>query len=147
MNPRAFLQFDLELVARKKPDQPPEPVQLRSAVSRAYYAVYHVGRVLLKQLGFSLGDSHGDVPNYLQNSGDNKLMKVASELNSLYGARRKADYFLDNKDVESEKKATNHVLQAEELIRQMDGFSQDQQRMASAATFIQNWRKKFPGNP
>jgi uncharacterized protein (UPF0332 family) len=67
----------------------------RSAISRAYYAAFHVGRELLRQLGFDPPRSeaaHAYVWLRLSNAGDPDLVKAGRTLNDLRGDRNDADY-------------------------------------------------------
>jgi uncharacterized protein (UPF0332 family) len=68
----------------------------RSAVSRAYYAVYHCALSLACKEGFrpSSGGDHTDVQNYFRryNPEDKLRGEVARELNLLRSRRNEADY-------------------------------------------------------
>jgi hypothetical protein len=67
----------------------------RSAISRAYYAAFHVGCDLLRSLGFTVpraDRAHAHVWLRLSNSGHPDVIKAGADLNDLRGARNRADY-------------------------------------------------------
>jgi uncharacterized protein (UPF0332 family) len=81
-----------------------QAAELRTAISRAYYAAYHVSAALLEAMGFrpSRGPAgHGDVRNRLSNSGDLEIMRVGNQLGQLHSQRIAADYHLHNTGVEN----------------------------------------------
>jgi uncharacterized protein (UPF0332 family) len=70
----------------------------RSAVSRAYYAAFHVARRLLRQCGFLVpqGDqAHAFLWRRLSNCGHPDVVNAGQLLNSLRGRRNWADYDLE----------------------------------------------------
>jgi uncharacterized protein (UPF0332 family) len=72
----------------------------RSAISRAYYGAFHVGRDLLRNLGFVVpfGDrAHAYLWMRLSNSGEVNVRRAGSELNRLRGERNRADYEIRQK--------------------------------------------------
>jgi uncharacterized protein (UPF0332 family) len=69
----------------------------RSAISRAYYAAFHVGRELLENLGFTVPHAdraHIYVSRRLANCGHARIQHCGSSLNALRGVRNQADYDL-----------------------------------------------------
>ena len=75
----------------------------RSSVSRAYYAVFHVARNLLRQAGFQvpMGTTcHQYLYFRLNNYGDVTVRTAADLLNRLRRARNEADYDLDTRVAE-----------------------------------------------
>ncbi|MCK4823531.1 hypothetical protein KA005_47710 [bacterium] len=118
MNPREFHSLALRLV-----EQGNFPSECRTAISRAYYAVYNVGVELLKSMNFDINEGpggHGDVRHHLNNSGDNDLMRVASQLADLQAKRQHADYYLNRVDVENKDTAKAVVYQAKKMIESLD---------------------------
>ncbi len=102
----------------------------RSAVSRAYYAAFHVARQLLEDLGFRVpyGDqAHAYLWLRLYNCGDPQVRLAGRELNYLRGERNRADYNLQHPVRQAP--ATRLVQVAEQLIQILDA--------TSAATRIQ----------
>jgi uncharacterized protein (UPF0332 family) len=94
----------------------------RSAISRAYYAAFHVARELMTDLGFTVpqGDStHGYAWIRLQNCGDAQAKKAGSNLNVLRGLRNKADY--DLRPPLRQSSAAAQVNIAEQVIQALVG--------------------------
>ena len=73
----------------------PTEAEWRSAVSRAYYSVFHVARQLLMQCGFEVrkGDqAHAYLWRRLSNCGVPDVQHAGRELQNLRGDRNVADY-------------------------------------------------------
>jgi uncharacterized protein (UPF0332 family) len=69
----------------------------RSAVSRAYYAAFHVAKELLEDLGFTVpraDRAHSYLWLRLANCGDTIVQQAGSDLNDLRRDRNWADYDL-----------------------------------------------------
>src|SRR3954468_7630567 len=91
MNPREFLDLADEWSAGSREGE------WRSAVSRAYYAAFHVARSLFLHCGFSVppGDqAHGYQMVRLANAGHPDVQRVGNNLNDLRRVRNQADYDL-----------------------------------------------------
>lgn len=117
MDPRAFLQLAATLVNRSG------AAELRTAISRAYYATYNVSVELLKTMSVSINEGpagHGQVANYLSNSGDLEMQKVGSQLADLHSKRIRADYRMDRRDVENPKTAQALIAQVNMMIQTLD---------------------------
>src|SRR5262245_12354696 len=73
-------------------------VDRRSAVSRGYYAAYHLARILVSEkCGVVLSktaDSHQTIQRCLMSSQHSQLRAAGSRLESLRGERNLADYHL-----------------------------------------------------
>lgn len=70
----------------------------RSAVSRAYYAAFHVAREFMSDLGFATpraDQAHAFLWRRLGNCGHVPLTLAGSRLNQLRGERNRADYDLN----------------------------------------------------
>src|SRR5579862_9645242 len=118
MQPDEFLEVASSLATTSNAT----PADIRTAISRAYYATYHVAFDLLCQIGLepSTGhDAHKDLRNLLRNSGHYELRSLAGTLSNLQGRRVDADYHLDRKDVERPKVATAIVEQARSAIKDL----------------------------
>ena len=123
------------------------PVEFRSAISRAYYAAFHVGLNVLKEMGFSIyqnASAHELVREYLSNSGDDELAKAAIKMNDLRTRRNHADYKLNRSDVEKKENARLHVQQAARLIETIEKRCQSENR-GEIIEAIQEWKDRFPG--
>lgn len=91
MVPRLFLTLAEELA------QVDRPAASRTAISRAYYAVFHTAERLLQRMGFHRPkkDHHIALQRRLKNSGDADLTTVGMQLEQLHHERVQADYHLD----------------------------------------------------
>lgn len=122
MNPEEFL-----VVADHLASQPSEASK-RSAISRAYYGVFHLARELIESCGVKVARSaegHGVVLRCLQNCGMEKLARAGSMLDSLRSIRNKADYDLASTAF-TPKAAETHIGIAKQLaqqVRQADPIS------------------------
>ena len=70
----------------------------RSAVSRAYYAAFHLARRLLLSCGFEVpraDRAHAYLWRRIANCGDLNLVNEGNQLNTLRGERNHADYDFD----------------------------------------------------
>jgi len=91
MNSRDFLTLAQTLLAASS------EAAWRSAVSRAYYAAFHVARELLDSMGFAVprGErAHAHLWLRLSNCGDPQMATTGAALNSLRQDRNFADYDL-----------------------------------------------------
>jgi uncharacterized protein (UPF0332 family) len=91
MNGRDFLTLAVQLSKEST------EAAWRSAVSRAYYAVFHVARDLLAVLGFTVpyGDrAHSYLWMRLSNSSDPDIEDAGAALNTLRQNRNRSDYDL-----------------------------------------------------
>jgi uncharacterized protein (UPF0332 family) len=93
----------------------------RGAVSRAYYAAFHVARKLLRQNGFLVpqGDqAHGYLWLRLSNSGHPDIRHAGAELGDVRRARNWADYDLDQPF--DHATAFGYVLSATDIIQLLE---------------------------
>lgn len=91
MNPRDFLTQASDLLDGSR------EADWRSAASRAYYAVFHIARNLLRHAGFRVPDAaraHSYLALRLQNCGKSLIQKAGEDLETLRDWRNKADYDL-----------------------------------------------------
>ena len=145
MDPREFHRLASQLVGGTT------PAEFRTAISRAYYAVYNVAVQILEEMGFRINRGpagHGEVQNRLGNSGETEVMKIGSQLTDLHSRRIHADYRLDRTDVENEKTVRTLVEQAGRMIRTLDGCRSSPRR-AQIIAAIRDWERKVsgPGHP
>jgi uncharacterized protein (UPF0332 family) len=92
MNPRDLLDVADELASGRK------EADWRSAVSRAYYAAFHVARELLEQCGFGVpraDQAHAYLWLRLANAGHPDVKEAGNALRELRRNRNWADYDLD----------------------------------------------------
>lgn len=115
MNARDFLAVGRQML------QSTTEAAWRSAVSRGYYAAFHVTREWFEQLGFSVprGErAHAYLWRRLSNAGNARLEKAGRQLNSPRGQRNKADYDLASSF--SHLKASGELQDAERVIESLD---------------------------
>jgi uncharacterized protein (UPF0332 family) len=115
MNPRDLLDVADELATG------PNEAAWRSAISRAYYAAFHVARQLLEQCGFSpprADQADAYLWLRLHNSGHADVTDAGGELNDLRQTRNWADYDLDQ--VLDQGTALKYVQAAIDLVHFLD---------------------------
>lgn len=91
MDPHEFLRVADELSVAM------EEAEWRTAVSRAYYAVFHQSRRLLEQCGFAVpkaDHAHAYLWLRLSNCGHTDVILVGIKLKELRSLRNQADYDL-----------------------------------------------------
>ncbi len=118
MNPHEFLDVADDLAVG------PREGDWRSAVSRAYYAAFHVAWELLRQGGFVVpqGDqAHGYLWLRLSNSGHPDVQQTGTDLKELRGARNWADYQLDRPFVQDV--ALDFTQLGRSIIQQLESLA------------------------
>src|SRR5208337_5409710 len=124
MNPREFCTVAGKFALRG------EAAASRSAISRAYYSLFHVVLEFLEANQVSLPkcrpNCHVLIYRYLYNCKHKELQIVAGALNDLRAQRSEADYRLGNLDVESSKTACAVVERAQREIERFDRVVQEQ---------------------
>lgn len=141
MDPREFYQLALRLVDGAS------PAEVRTAISRAYYATFHVGAEILRGMGFRISQSakgHDDVQKRLSNSGDPEVMRVGSQLVDLRHRRNEADYDLNREATENPKTARGIVEQANRMIQTLDLCRQGS-KCTQVIQAIRDW-ERMTGN-
>ncbi len=126
MRPEAFLDVADELAVGDAP-------RLRSAVSRAYYAVYHVASRATHDLGGpARSSSHDLVGNRFQSSSDPAVSALGQRFLNLKAARNRADYTLDDGlDVESQSTVEVLVREAHGLLEAFEQLPHGDLRLAA----------------
>jgi uncharacterized protein (UPF0332 family) len=139
MNPRDFQDAATFLLAHG-------PAYNRSAISRAYYATFHVALTHLIAAGFSFkkNDSrHVEVSRHLQWCRVEAVRAVGSELSDFRSVRNKADYDLDLSDFDTDKTAQLWVRAAQNHIRDLDSAFGGNQKDQIISSIRENWRKVY----
>ena len=139
MDPRDFQQLASILSKGKR------PAEVRTAISRAYYAAFNVGVELLQNMGFTILKSsaaHGEVLNHLGNSGDDDIKEASVKLGDLSSMRIKADYRLEYTWIETPKTAKAWVKQAKNVIDTLDTSCTGEKR-EQIIKAIKDWKQKF----
>jgi uncharacterized protein (UPF0332 family) len=93
----------------------------RSAISRAYYAAFHVARVLLRDLGFRIpraDQAHAYLWLRLSNCGEPQIQVAGQRLRDLRSERNRADYDIETPLLQAA--AAVQIRIAEDLIQFLD---------------------------
>lgn len=120
--------------------------ELRSAVSRAYYAVYNSAVEMVDKLGFHVSSGaqgHGDVQKWLGNSGDSEIEKVGSKLANLRSRRNRADYELNRRDIEKPGNVQAAVRDAESMLRSLEQCLRESERCQRIKLGIEEYQRKI----
>jgi hypothetical protein len=121
MDPRDFLQVAVALSAR------PTEAERRTAVSRAYYASFHVALQLVDEkcgVVVPIHQAHVKLCYCLQHVGKNTDAYDAGRiLDALREARRIADYELSDNAPKKPSWAAFHVRQTQDIIDALDRCS------------------------
>lgn len=115
MNGRDFLTLARQLAAGST------EASWRSAISRAYYAAFHVARNLLEDLGFAVpnGDqAHAYIYRRLQNCANAQVASAGMALDRLRSERNRADYDLHWRITQTS--ASSQIVAAERIILSLD---------------------------
>jgi hypothetical protein len=117
MNPLDFMQTALRLSAGDEANK-------RSAVSRAYYCVYHLAQQFIVSCGVVLSKStpqHEPVSRCLQHSGEEKVAEAGRLLKTLRLARNDADYDLSNRRFTAQAPVNVQLKLAQEILALLAG--------------------------
>jgi uncharacterized protein (UPF0332 family) len=123
MNARDFLTLAQGL-ARQSAE-----AEWRTAVSRAYYAAFHVARDLLEGLGFTVPHAdaaHGYLWLRLANSGNPQTVQAGNDLNAPRRDRNVADYELRRTILQGV--ALSRIGLASDVIRILDAATAEPTR-------------------
>jgi len=115
MNFRELLPLATTLLGR------PTEAAWRTAISRTYYAAFHVGCRLFRDLGFTVPRSdraHSYLWLRLSNCSHSPTQYAAVKLQQLREARNRADY--DDRFQITQAQAQRYVQDAEDIIRELD---------------------------
>ena len=124
MIPRLFLTLAEDLAQRGG------PAECRTAISRAYYAVFNTAERFLERMGFHRPkrDPHIVLRQRLLNSGAAEYIRIGSDLKEFHHDRVQADYFLDNHNPENKNNALAAVATAATMIAAFDACPIHSQR-------------------
>lgn len=140
MDPRKFLDLCKELAKGNR------PCEFRTAISRAYYAAYHVSWYLVvNRMKFVINqtEGHKEVRRHLRWSDDSNVASIGCLLGELESARIKADYYLNNHEVEDKLTVQFNIIRATKIINALDDFSATDIRRLKPA--IKAKRDSIPG--
>jgi uncharacterized protein (UPF0332 family) len=122
------------------------PENYRTAISRAYYAAFHVGVEALKAIGINPSEGpagHGQVANCLGASGDSDPQKASAKLKTLHGRRRKADYAINDPRVETRREADHACLESNGIIEQINKLINESAKDAIKSEIKKVARERF----
>lgn len=115
MNPREFNELAKKLANSRS------PAEIRSAISRAYYAAFNVGLEILGGMDPKWKSlDHDKLPDYLQLSGDAEFQEIASRMDEFRTIRNSADYHMDNLKPEDRNTANLWCLHAEHIMKTLE---------------------------
>jgi len=123
MSGRDFLTVAVQLAAGTA------EAEWRTAVSRAYYAAFHVARRLLRDLGFVVPRAERAHPYLIYrlcNCGEPVVQRAGQELESLRRQRNQADY--DENVAVSQQAAADAVRLAQHALSTLDAARQEPTR-------------------
>jgi hypothetical protein len=106
MNGHEFLRLASRLAAMQSADE----ATLRTAVSRAYYGVFHLAKSYLADLGIGVA-GHAQPHQFLSVAGNQDAMRAAICLAEIQSARIIADYRLER----PEPRSIDYVREAIEM--------------------------------
>jgi uncharacterized protein (UPF0332 family) len=140
MRPEAFLDVATDLAGAS--DAP----RLRSAVSRAYYAVFHVATRTTASLGGpKRSGSHEILGERFQSSRDPEVSALGQRFLDLKAARHRADYQLrDSDDVEDPTSVSALVREARSLVEAFSALPRGGRREA-AERAIEAYERTYRG--
>jgi len=138
MDPREFYTLASELVTRSRASE------IRTAISRAYYAAHNVGAEILSEMGFRISKGsacHADVWNRLRNSSDLDVSKVGLQLAELHSKRILADYRLNQGEGENRVTVQALVEATRRMIKTLDECRSEPRRLQIIKA-IRDWESK-----
>jgi hypothetical protein len=147
-DPREFQRLAIELAQRGG------PAELRTAIGRAYYAVFNTSAEMLRRFKVPVtrnAAGHGEVLRYLGNSGDAELIDAGYKLGTLRARRNAADYDLTSSEAENANTVRSVVETARRILEVIDAC-QAPSRSANVAAAIEAYLQKLrptqpPQNP
>lgn len=131
MNWRDFLPLATRLAAGAT------EADWRTAVSRAYYAAFHVARQLLADLNFAVpraDRAHQYLVFRLSNSGEPAVEQAGRDLDTLRRLRNRADY--DDAPPLTQSQATAAARLAEGITQALDAARQEPARTRARDAMI-----------
>ncbi len=117
----------------------------RSAISRAYYALFNSAALLLRELGIAIVQSpsgHGDLKHFLFNCGVAQAMDFARVLDELRTKRNLADYNMETAIFQNQNDCSWLVAKAEIAIKTLVTFKHEPLR-TQIQTGIQDYERKI----
>jgi hypothetical protein len=144
MDPRQFLAQSGRLIIGARPED------ARTAISRAYYAAYHVALHALQAMNApapKAAAAHGETPRLLGACTDKDIQLMARDLSDLFGRRVQADYQLEKPGPEETKQAALAFSMARKIIVKLDRLLSDPARLEAAGTEISAYARRVLRKP
>lgn len=141
MEPVAFLKL-----AERLCNQPDDEASLRSAVSRGYYALFHLAKNFVEKHVEKLpkdAKSHDKVYTYLNNCGVMEIVEVAGNLNDLRDERNDADYDLTTPRFSDPNVANLLFVKTRSSYRDFERFVQSADNRKKLIKGISQYKKKI----
>lgn len=113
----------------------------RSAVSRAYYAIFHRARLLVEDCGVvcpATAEVHDKLVKCLSNAHDANLTIVGDKLNMSRTARNSADYRLNDQSFSSAKYVAIQIALAREMA---DSLTAARTRMPTFRSALRSYAR------
>ena len=119
MDPRNFLTTAHELATKTSATE----ADLRTAVSRAYYAAFNAGLEHLARLNPAWERlNHGEVARYLSNSGNPDIETAGKNLERLHRMRITADYRMRDPKLKNKNTVMFWLRRARDIIDSLDQY-------------------------
>jgi uncharacterized protein (UPF0332 family) len=127
------MQGALFLETARRLSSSSDPADCRTAVSRAYYAVFNRAVEFLLGMGFQKikRDPHGNMKKRLAASGDAAIESLGSNMHDFHEDRVSADYYLDKQVTEKQATANAAVKKADTMFAIFAACEKDSARMAA----------------
>ncbi|MCI0357412.1 MAG: hypothetical protein L0211_02880 [Planctomycetaceae bacterium] len=135
MKPDEFLVLAVRLSASSG------EAERRSAISRAYYAIFHAARLVVEDCGVvrpSTAEVHDKLAKCLQNGRDVELAMVGDKLNMFRAARNSADYRLNDQSFTNGKFVALQLAMARETA---DSLAASHARIPSFRTTLRAYAR------
>jgi uncharacterized protein (UPF0332 family) len=144
MNPRLFLE--LARFFANSSGLPFDRASFRSAISRAYYAAYHVAVRFLATIHVEIKEpakGHDAVRQAFLFCSDPLAKEIGVMLRTLHTQRKWADYELDNPDPEERETAKAACSQATSTIKKLE-LCESPPQLATMLAKVKRWVEDHP---
>jgi len=124
----------------------PNEAAYRTAVNRAYYAVFHCSAAFFSELGLKISDgpqTHGQFLARINNCGTPELQSIHTNLVDLYKRRRLADYDLSSPLFHVQSLVALLVASAAQMIATIKGCQQSQDLCIQIRHNIREYERKI----
>ncbi len=124
----------------------PSEAAYRSAVSRAYYALFHEASTFLLKLGFQTArgpQAHGQLPARFNNCGVDEGIQIARSLNDLHRQRIFADYDLTSGEFAAQFKSAIWIAKAEQTVLKLNTLAASKKLCDQIRKGIRSYEEKL----